>query len=209
MTSPAVYLIGGGDHGRVLLEALLLQGVPVAGILDPGLTIGDHIFGVAVCSDAVILNVPRHLTRLVNGVGGRNDNTRRNEIYGRYLEQGFQFAGVTHPSVVIGRDCTIHESAQFLASVVIQQRVEIGENSVVNTSSVVEHDSRVGANCFLGPRVTLSGRVEICDSAFVGAGAVVLPGIRVGAAARVGAGAVVTRDVEPNRTVVGNPARAL
>ncbi|TIW04883.1 MAG: sugar O-acetyltransferase, partial [Mesorhizobium sp.] len=37
--------------------------------------------------------------------------------------------------------------------------------------------------------------------------AVILAGISIGAGAIVGAGAVVTRNVPPNTTVVGNPAR--
>jgi acetyltransferase-like isoleucine patch superfamily enzyme len=36
---------------------------------------------------------------------------------------------------------------------------------------------------------------------------VVLPGVTVGERAMVGAGAVVTKDVEPDTVVVGNPAR--
>jgi acetyltransferase-like isoleucine patch superfamily enzyme len=41
----------------------------------------------------------------------------------------------------------------------------------------------------------------------IGAGAVILPGVRVGKNALIGSGAVVTRDVEENGVVVGNPSR--
>ncbi|TIX62830.1 MAG: sugar O-acetyltransferase, partial [Mesorhizobium sp.] len=49
--------------------------------------------------------------------------------------------------------------------------------------------------------------VEIGDNAWIGGSAVILAGISIGAGSIVGAGAVVTRDVPPNTTVVGNPAR--
>ena len=42
-----------------------------------------------------------------------------------------------------------------------------------------------------------------------GAGAIILPGVTVGDNSIVGAGSVVTRDVEENTIVVGNPARVL
>jgi UDP-2-acetamido-3-amino-2,3-dideoxy-glucuronate N-acetyltransferase len=45
--------------------------------------------------------------------------------------------------------------------------------------------------------------------ATLGAGAVVLPGVTIGERAMVGAGAVVTKDVEPDTVVVGNPARVV
>jgi len=47
------------------------------------------------------------------------------------------------------------------------------------------------------------------DSVTIGAAAFVLQGISVGKNAFVGASACVTRDVEPQSTVVGVPARAI
>lgn len=209
MSDNSVFLIGCGDHGRVVLETLLLQGVRVTGTVDPQLAEGGEVFGVPVISEEVVLAAQRTSARLVNGVGGRNDNSKRNEIYRRYRSLNFAFSGTVHPSVVIGRECAIHDSVQILAGAVVQQKVTIGENSVINTSSVVEHDSLIGDDCFLGPRVVLSGRVTVSNEVFIGAGAVVLPGVRIGKSARVGAGAVVTRDVDGGLTVVGNPARPM
>jgi acetyltransferase-like isoleucine patch superfamily enzyme len=41
----------------------------------------------------------------------------------------------------------------------------------------------------------------------IGTGAVILNGVHIGDRAKIGAGAVVTRDVAPDTTVVGIPAR--
>jgi maltose O-acetyltransferase len=49
--------------------------------------------------------------------------------------------------------------------------------------------------------------VRIGANVWIGGGAIMLPGVTIGDHAVVGAGAVVTRDVPPNTTVVGNPAR--
>ena len=43
-----VLLLGGGGHGRVVLDALLSSGVRVSGVLDPDLKVGDLVFGVPV-----------------------------------------------------------------------------------------------------------------------------------------------------------------
>ncbi len=51
--------------------------------------------------------------------------------------------------------------------------------------------------------------VEIGARTWIGMGAIVLPGVAIGEGAIVGAGAVVTRDVDANEVVVGNPARPL
>lgn len=49
--------------------------------------------------------------------------------------------------------------------------------------------------------------VRVCRNAWVGAGSTILPGVTVGENAVVGAGSVVTKDVEANTIVAGNPAR--
>lgn len=51
--------------------------------------------------------------------------------------------------------------------------------------------------------------VYIQDNVWIGAGAVIMPGVTIGREAIVGAGAVVTKDVPPEMTVVGVPARRI
>lgn len=51
--------------------------------------------------------------------------------------------------------------------------------------------------------------IRIKKNAWIGTGAIILPGVTIGENAVVGAGSVVTRDVEPNTVVAGNPARVI
>ena len=61
----------------------------------------------------------------------------------------------------------------------------------------------------------VGGQDEVLKQAGEGAevfdftGATILPGVTVGENAVVGAGSVVTRDVEANTVIVGNPARVV
>jgi serine O-acetyltransferase len=70
---------------------------------------------------------------------------------------------------------------------------------------------RVGANCSINQQVTIgsdaSGNPEIGDNVHVHCGAKVLGRITVGDNVVIGANAVVVKNVPPNCTVVGVPAR--
>lgn len=56
---------------------------------------------------------------------------------------------------------------------------------------VLHADTYIGKNCFIG------------------AHSIILPGMRIGDGSIVATGSVVTKDVEPNTIVAGNPARVI
>ena len=51
--------------------------------------------------------------------------------------------------------------------------------------------------------------ITISDNVWIGSGAIVLPGVSIGENSVVGAGSVVTKDVDANVVVAGNPARVI
>lgn len=117
----------------------------------------------------------------------------------------------------IGRNCNI------CAHTFIENDVIIGDNVTVKCGVQLWNGLRVGSNVFIGPNATFcndkypkSGNREfdllqtiIEDGVSIGANATILPGVRLGNGCIIGAGSVVTRDVPPNVTMIGNPAKEL
>lgn len=67
-----------------------------------------------------------------------------------------------------------------------------------------------GSHDFAKPSLPLVvGKITIGANSFIGARAMVLPGVNIGEEAVVGAMAVVTKDVEANSVVAGNPAKPI
>ncbi|MDX1695381.1 MAG: acetyltransferase, partial [Ketobacteraceae bacterium] len=73
----------------------------------------------------------------------------------------------------------------------------------------VEHDCTVGGFTHLSPNSVLAGGAKIDSLVWIGACGCVRQLIQVGRGAVVGMGAVVTKDVPPEVTVVGSPAKLL
>ena len=101
----------------------------------------------------------------------------------------------------------IHPAAKIAAGVFIDhgEGVVIGETAEVGTGTVIYQ------GCTLGGTGKETGKRHptVGENCVISAGAKVLGNITVGDYAKVGAGAVVLKDVPPNATVVGVPARVV
>ena len=126
--------------------------------------------------------------------------------------------------------CQIGDETRIGTFVEIQRGASIGARCKIQSHTFICDGVEIGDEVFVGhgvvfindldPRAaTESGQLQsgddwellrtvVHDRASIGSGAVILGGVTIGVGALVGAGAVVTRDVEDDAVVVGNPARA-
>jgi len=138
------------------------------------------------------------------GIGNNSARLRAFATLGADL-----FPALVHPRAAVARRAEVSPGTVVLAGAVVNPGAVIGRCAIVNSGAVVEHDCVIGPGCHISPGAVVAGAAEVGELAWIGAGAVVLPGIKVGPGAMVGAGAVVVKDVAPNVTVVGIPARVV
>lgn len=135
----------------------------------------------------------------------------------------------------IGRNFQTGHSVMIRELNQIGDNVSIGTHSIVEHHVVIGNGVRIHSNvfipeycileddCWIGPAVVMTNApyprsknvkenlkgAIIEKGAKIGAAAVLLPGVRIGQGALIGSGAVVSRDVQANEVVVGNPARVI
>jgi len=123
-----------------------------------------------------------------------------------FLRSGVMInAGPPEGHVYIGRDCSIGQGSILYGNggLTIGNDVMIAGQCFIVASSHTHEQSDIP---YAKQGFTAEG-IQIGDNVWIGAGVKILDGVTIGKGAIVGANAVVTRDVEPNTTVVGIPAR--
>lgn len=140
------------------------------------------------------------------------DNEIREEIYEKLISKGGVFPTLIHPTVIVSRYATISDSGVVVGPYAeIQADTNISRNTLIRTDVVVCHGSKVGKNCFLGPKCMIGAYTNVKDNVFVGQASTIVSGKvdDVGEYAMIGAGSLVTKNVQSNVIVVGNPAKVI
>ena len=208
---PSVIVIGSGGHAKVVVDALLHEGLNVIGITDadPSKN-GNKLLGVSIIGDdAVLDNYNASDIELALGIGTIKANSPRKKIFSTFKSRDFNFATVIHPSAIIGNEVNIGEGAQILSGAVVHPGATIGMGAIINFGARIDHDCNIGEFAHIAPGATLSGGTKIGNGAHVGTGASIIQGITIGAHALVAAGATVVRDVNDNERVAGVPAKLI
>ncbi len=117
------------------------------------------------------------------------------------------------PGAVVGDNTKIGSLAH------VDYNVHIGKNCKIEGLVYLAPLSRIGDNVFIGPSACLTNDpyplsnkmvgVKVENGAIICAKAVVKAGVTVGENSVVAMGSVVTKDVPPNKVVMGIPAKVV
>ncbi len=204
-----VVVFGAGGHGKVVVDALLRQGIhEIAFLADADeARHGDFVCGYEIKSEAAAFDAcKKGVSRAIIALG---NNAIRRQLAAAIIEQGFSLISVIHPASVVAPTAGIGLGTLVMPGCILNADARVGKNVIVNTGAVIEHDCHVGDHAHVGPHATLCGGVRVGSGTLIGAGAAVLVGVHIGEGVTIGAGSTVLHDIPDGVTAVGSPCRIL
>ncbi len=129
----------------------------------------------------------------------------RREIISR-LPENTKYATLIDPSVLMSQRVEIGEGTIICAHTILTVNIRIGKHTIINLDCTVGHDAVLRDFVTLYPSVNISGAVTVNDTVEMGTGMQVIQGKTIGSETIIGAGAVVVKDIPEKCLAVGSPA---
>lgn len=210
MKKIAIY--GAGGFGREVL--MLIEQInennkqwEIIGFFDDGMSERVEINNFPILGGIKELNEWHEEISIVLAIG--NPLTKRNLIV-QIKNEKIKYATLIHPNVQISNSFVkIGEGSIITAGCIITVNIVIGKHVILNLGCTVGHDAVIEDFCSFMPSVNISGEVVIRECVFAGTGTKIINQLEVGANTIIGAGAVVYKNLPPNCTAVGIPAKPI
>jgi hypothetical protein len=209
-----IIIIGGGGHGRGILEILLAEAqatgtdCPVVGFLDEDPSVvGSMLAGRPVLGG--LNEMPRLVATGHQFLLGVGDPRTRQDLARRITVAGVVYARAVHPRATLYSEVVVAPGCVVAAGVTVAAATRLGEHTLLNLNATLGHDCVLEEFATVAPGANIGGHVRFGRAAFAGLNATVLPGLTVGENSQVGAGSVLLEDLEPDRVAFGVPARVV
>jgi sugar O-acyltransferase (sialic acid O-acetyltransferase NeuD family) len=123
-------------------------------------------------TDRELSNLKKITKNIVIGISFYKDLKKRNKIFSKLKNLGFNIPTLCSPLSYISKGVKIGEGSQIFHRVVINKNVIIESNCIVNNQSLIEHDVKIKNNSHISTSVTINGGCTIGQEVFIGTGSI-------------------------------------
>lgn len=206
-----IYILGIGHSTPLFIEIAEACGYLIGGLYHfNSEKTGDYDHGYKVLGsfeDLFLSDLSGNFFLLTMG-----DIGIKEQLLKKIIGKGGHVPTLIHPTAIISRFSKISNTGVVIGALTeIQNDVVINKNVTIWTNVVICHNSEIEENCFIGPKALVGAYIHVGRNAFIGQASVLVSGKvnTVGAGSIIGAGGIVTKPVEANVVVAGNPSRMI
>jgi sugar O-acyltransferase (sialic acid O-acetyltransferase NeuD family) len=125
------------------------------------------------------------------------------------LDKGGLFTNIIHPSSMIGLNSKIGNGVIICPFTYVSCDINIGDYVTIQTHSAVGHDTIIEDYCQINALTFFGGFSKIKNGATINPGSKIAPKKTVGENSIIGINSSVIRNIDPNCTAYGNPAKKI
>jgi sugar O-acyltransferase (sialic acid O-acetyltransferase NeuD family) len=215
MEAKPLVILGAGGHGRQIADVVAAinagRALPEWDLL--GFLDDDLAKAGAVLNGVPVLGGLDWIAQWQEGplyaMCGVGNTASRYMLAQRAQAAGVRFCNLVHPSAVLTPHITWGQGIVIAAGAILTNSITVGDHVHMGLATSASHDCVLEGYIKVAPGARLAGGVHVGQGCNIGMGAMVIQGVTIGEWSIVGAGAVVTRDLPPNVTAVGVPARII
>lgn len=206
----AIY--GGGSLGKEILSLVRSQQTTDKWddvIFIDDVCIDDNIEGFRKYSYSEYLECEEKYRKLVEIVIATGEPKYRKKLLDKLIEDGNSLGSVIYSNSYIGANSVIGEGTVVFPNAYISNDVKIGTNCIIHANAKIESGVCINDNSFVSSGAFIGADTVIGQGVFVGPNSTLFDHISIGNNSLVGLGSAVTKDVEEDVVVAGNPAKKI
>ena len=204
-------IIGAGGMGKQLWSfAQQCHGFHteyiIKGFIDDNLNALDGFNGYPPVLDTIQHYQPQENDVFINSIG---DVHIKQVCINMILQRGGNFINLIHPLASISPNTKIGIGNIIAARAGVGIESSIGNFCLIQDGALIGHDVKIGNWVRIDCYCVIIAGVKIEDEACIHTASVINHNITIGESAIIGAHSFVLRNVQPNTTVFGNPAKKI
>ncbi|MBE0494055.1 MAG: acetyltransferase [Thiomicrospira sp.] len=196
MVNTPILLIGGGGHGRALIDVIeQTANFTIAGIVEAQDVTGEVLSYPILGCDADLPGLVQTNSYCLISVGQVKQADLRIKLFNLAQQAGAKFPRVISPKAYVSAHAEIGEGTVVMHQALVNIGARVGQNCIINSQALIEHDAVIGDHCHISTGAKINGQVTIGNGCLVGSGTVIKQGVKIADNVIIGAGALILKDI--------------